>query len=379
MLLGIAEQLWEKHYLHTMAEKKIVYVLGAGASAQSIPLVSQLNFRLRVFQTFLEAFPVANKSEMIKDIKDLIEKEKDHYSIDTYARKLSLQNNSLLLNKLKALLACFFFFEQCSKTEPIKAKIKNIINAISDENNEPDQYEHSTNVKVDKRYDAFFAAILKTNDISISNPTVPSNINIVSWNYDNQFEMSLDEFLSKKGTKDYPLWFMAKPTHLGLDSYEKTMLIRLNGEAINQHKWTSILGNDFLRKGLFNVEISDRDIDIFVGLYEYLVSSSESLLQFAWDTDPEIDNRVKYACKLISEADVVIIIGYSFPYYNLRIDQSIFKKMRGETKIYIQAPEDSLADIKSRLIYIGIPDSNDKIELIESIDLFFLPPEYFGI
>ena len=76
----------------------IVYLLGAGASAQSMPLVSDFNARLSLFS--YELFNAAKdsyrkESRLDTDIKKLIADEENHYSIDTLAKKYWLRLKSL--------------------------------------------------------------------------------------------------------------------------------------------------------------------------------------------------------------------------------------------------------------------------------------------
>ena len=91
---------------------------------------------------------------MLEDIDSLIEGIKQHATIDTYARKLYLTGNKRDFEKLKRVLCAFFIWEQLDK-------------------------------KADIRYDTFLANILEEKTLDL-----PSEISIISWNYDSQIEIA---------------------------------------------------------------------------------------------------------------------------------------------------------------------------------------------
>jgi hypothetical protein len=73
----------------------------------------------------------------------------------------------------------------------------------------------------------------------------------------------------------------------------------------------------------------------------------ESLLSFAWgntdNTEKELftSNRLKKAQNIAQETDILVIIGYSFPYFNREVDKEIFKSILQRNslqKIYCQDP-----------------------------------------
>jgi len=170
----------------------ICYIFGAGASRNALPIVREMPDRISEVANLLEKsnfdFPVDDKfskelgvesiSEIhevfLADLNWLKHQCSKHASIDTFAKKLSIRSKHYRdkyandLNKLKAILSCFFIIEQTRKP-------------------------------IDFRYDQFWASIIE-DDIS----NLPSNIKILSWNYDFQFEKSVydnfpnDQILSIK-------------------------------------------------------------------------------------------------------------------------------------------------------------------------------------
>ena len=156
---------------------KVTYIFGAGASAKCLPIVSGIPNRLENFATFIDQnrtggekkftdlpcdISVTNAEDLfIEACRDLADQCRKHASIDTYAKKLFITNNGPKSNSLKALLTCFFIYEQAKNP-------------------------------TDPRYDAFFASILGTHYGEFK-----GDINILSWNYDYQFELAYSQYSQK--------------------------------------------------------------------------------------------------------------------------------------------------------------------------------------
>ena len=96
---------------------------------------------------------INEKDNLVKDIENLYIANKEHATIDTYARKLYLNKNITEFDKLKNLLCLFFVWCQL-------------------------------NSKPDQRYDTFLANILD------EHLNLPKEICVISWNYDSQFEIA---------------------------------------------------------------------------------------------------------------------------------------------------------------------------------------------
>ncbi|HZE85068.1 MAG TPA: hypothetical protein VE035_12220, partial [Puia sp.] len=107
---------------------KVTYLFGAGASANCLPIVRDIPDRLNKFREFLvhggnkrekifENIPgnpalSQAKDWLIKEVASLIEKCRIHASIDTYAKKLFITQSDREYESLKAILTCFFLYEQ---------------------------------------------------------------------------------------------------------------------------------------------------------------------------------------------------------------------------------------------------------------------------
>lgn len=153
---------------------KITYLFGAGASRGCLPTVVEFPDRLHQQTEFLKKDIYLLDESHFKDVKQVTKAQAKeqllidmewlyseclkHASVDTFAKKLWLKRDRENLERLKYALTVFLIVEQLRHPP-------------------------------DKRYDAFFASILRK-DIS----TFPSNLNIVSWNYDFQIEIAFDEY-----------------------------------------------------------------------------------------------------------------------------------------------------------------------------------------
>lgn len=110
-----------------MSEQKqeLTYILGAGASYQSIPVVKTFAERFNDFASFLNSFsdginPLFVKDEIrreeIKNIEKIItqvyEEFKNHQSFDTYFKKLFHTKNTDEIDFTKRVLNFYFLWEQ---------------------------------------------------------------------------------------------------------------------------------------------------------------------------------------------------------------------------------------------------------------------------
>ena len=160
---------------------RITYLLGAGASAQKLPIVNGMNTRLETWcnqfiPDFINQFGsliIPNRNgetigDGLKILKDdfswLLTESTGYLTIDTLAKKYYLTNEPDSLLKLKAILSIFFTLEQ-------------------------------VRVGVDPRYDLFWASVLESEMAEFRDN---SGMNIISWNYDSQVEKSLMKFSTNR-------------------------------------------------------------------------------------------------------------------------------------------------------------------------------------
>jgi hypothetical protein len=96
-------------------------------------------------------------------------------------------------------------------------------------------------------------------------------------------------------------------------------------------------------------------------------------LSFAWEKIRFEDDVIKDTISNINDTQVLVIIGYSFPYYNREIDRKIIGSMTNLEKVYIQdlGPK----TIKERFNAIREDIDDSKFILSEDKDLFLIPNE----
>jgi hypothetical protein len=299
---------------------KIVYLFGAGASKNALPLVNEipgrlnnLIERLKSSELSLESDKYFGKSrlltktvqnyqsEMIDSLNWLLLECKRHASVDTLAKKLFIKKERQNLRRLKLALSLFFVCEQ-------------------------------TINRPDSRYDSFFAAIL--NSLS----KLPENIQIVSWNYDYQFEMSYSEYTGDPSISANQGHLQAQAKNRALVGGVGFGIYKLNGttslysaDGIEQHHGIASFGipfgKDFVREITYWYAEGMYSNDVF------------SALSFSWE--PEAPNRgiLPTVLENSKDATAVVVIGYSFPFFNREVDRKIFGNMANLKRVYFQAPD----------------------------------------
>lgn len=360
----------------------ITYLLGAGASYNALPVVEKIPERLNSFADQFKLQPLEwlienqQKSRIsekyilnitdseiqkrefgkiktfLRDILWLKDESEKHSSIDTFAKKLYLQGQKKSLEKLKFILSCFFLYEQT--------------------------------LRFDRRYDSFYASIL--DNIS----TLPDNLKILSWNYDSQLEIGYSNF-----------------TYAGINHTRKALNVITKGiENISEDQKNKFA--IYKLNGTTNfIDDKNEPFDLIPNfeheelslLEDFLEMHSSQILQkkyncslsFAWENFNKNSYFNKNLSESIKETDILIIIGYSFPFFNRKIDEFILDSMPKLKKVYVQDPKYSneiIEKIKGlkpwQLIKISGGGFEKKVvtkDVIEFIpktftDQFFIPIEF---
>lgn len=315
---------------------KVTYLLGAGASCGCLPIYQNFPERFRQFQEFI------NSSKQKVHITDqflaigkidttctrLLKEFDFHSTPDTIAKKYYHRNDLESYNnliELKKVLILFFMFEQCLD-----------INSFS---SIPKIYENK--MKIDKRYDSFISSILKP---SFKKIEVLNNFNILTWNYDLQFEIAFSNF---SGTS---LIESAKTLQSNYITYnqkydtDSCSLIHLNGVAFSIRKDNT--GVSFYPYGCFydyNTTFAEEIAKHYLSLNEDNLYNS---ICFGWENDETYSHKnsiqqisLNHALNVAEATEILVIIGYSFPIFNRDIDSQIIASMKGLKKIFIQSPK----------------------------------------
>lgn len=335
---------------------KITYLFGAGASCGALPIVNQIPKRIEAlielisqdeykleeipFDSIPDRTETKNKlqNEFIEGLKWLQNQCLNHASVDTFAKKIYLtEGDSYRLKKMKLLLSCFFVYEQAAN-------------------------------KPDNRYDAFYASILK------SKHSFPEYIGIISWNYDYQFELSYSQYSGDKRLN-------ANQSHLRVN-HKFSCLFKPNAFCINKlngttgffnHGWPNDLE---LFMNTFQEEVNKDLIETLIYFYAAIIDNPrlKSGFSFAWEKDDANPSIIEMAVESSKDTEILIVIGYSFPFFNRDVDRQIIGSMKNLRKVYFQAPD--AENLVER--FQAIRDDIDPKFLIPKFDTeqFFLPNEF---
>jgi hypothetical protein len=362
--------------------KNVTYLFGAGASVGALPIVNELPSRLESFikdiKSYIEypfrsdepytaitfnspkTFDEINQ-EFLKAVQWLKEGCINHASIDTFAKKLWLKKNYKDLTKLKCLLSIFFILEQAK----------------------PIQKEELIKYSLDERYDSFFASILN----SLSH--LPTNINILSWNYDYQFEKAFSQYIDidsiEKIRVELNVDFLNESSWP--PSNKKFSILKLNGSTLpyildgnsNSINLKEIISTSYFKKSVSIYASFIRLCETTFGL-NWQRTSLLYPLSFAWENREIIPGKsgemvhIKELAKYIAiDTEVLVIVGYSFPFFNREIDREIIGAMSKLEKVYFQAPD--AQNLKERFRSITEKISSDNLIPIFDIKQFYLPNE----
>lgn len=270
-----------------------------------------------------------------------------HESVDTYAKKLYFgnQRTQTTLNDLKVLLSTYFSFEQSEGSG-----------------------------KVDPRYDGFLASTLIDDD---SLPMLSKEVLLLNWNYDLQLAMAYREYLPEcKIIQAMEMMGMSSLDRLhGMK--ETPRVVHLNGLAASLR--------DGAIEPIFDVNHPTLEHRIAKAVLTFMWSKNNweilkshryqpTLLRFAWELDEQVKQGLARLSTLLSDVEVLVVIGYFFPFFNREVDRKVVGDMIRLKKVYIQSKDTGIKAVVNA--FRAIPLSSDvKVETYDSVDKFLLPPE----
>jgi hypothetical protein len=328
---------------------KITYLLGAGASSFAHPLAKSTpdsrsysealySFIVDNRNVFNEALGgVINFEDIFKKYTAIADKCRLYGTPDTYAKWLYENNHNENYNCLKKLISTYFSYNDHK------------LNSHSDSNN-----------KKDYRALPFLTSILE-------NGKLPENIKLVSWNYDSQIEIAAQNNTShvNKYLKGFTSW----PNSINsndpsfIRENKEPFLLHLNGLA--GFKYNKML-------------LAEESITPFI---ELAATNHEPLLSFSWEVSnseilPGFNlNRLEVAKNMVKSTEYLVIVGYSFPFFNRKVDKLLLEEMSPSLrKIYYQEPnKDILPEDLINKFDVNIPA--DKIKMIRDVGQFYIPHE----
>lgn len=300
------------------SKRALVYLFGAGASYPCLPLAKDVSRRMIHWGQLLQTDGATmGKPEYLSLSSQLLEwgtAGSSHHSVDTLAKKLYLNNQHEDLYRLKAAMSAYFMLEQA--TTP-----------------------------AEKRYDSFFASILETPG---NPPLLPPHIWFVTWNYDLQLEKAYHQYCHDVRLVQDNITFNKK-------------VVRLNG----------LLGRGF-DKGTgdeYNLDLSaDKGIVFSRVLTEYQqLLAHHPTITFGFEGTFHYEEGLR---PLSSLRCTLVVIGYSFPYFNRQIDKTVLSTLGTVDAVFLQALPEHTALIASRMRALRDFSS---IEVIPDMEQFFVP------
>ncbi|MBA3817104.1 MAG: hypothetical protein H0X29_11420 [Parachlamydiaceae bacterium] len=271
-------------------------------------------------------------TSLAQKLRHLATQVEQHASVDTYAKKLTVTEGGIHgLWDFKMTLIAYFLYWQLANLP-------------------------------DKRYDFLIAGVMHLGT-GASYFSMPPNVDVITWNYDLQFEIAFAKYKKLK-TIDAVIQEVncfPRPGNFSIfnqpqvnDPYAKKFsILKLNGTAGLHYDSTLINTNGELSYPLNNPINSDFIFDgpqsgaeltnAILKHYQAMVSSTapgskyNNLFSYAWESTSVVPPR--YIIKEPFDTEVLVIIGYSFPTFNRYVDRFLFENMPKLSKIYYQDPK----------------------------------------
>lgn len=340
--------------------KNVTYYLGAGASFNSLPMVLELKENLDLAGRFLQHHSRPGLDIIADELKWLSNEHAQYYSVDTAAKIHYHKMEVDALDKLKRALSIYLIIEQSSS---LKSRFSDYKTKIKRQKNiKPEQ--------IDSRYFRLLAYLFGKR----TEPILPSNLNVISWNYDRQLELAFQHFTTDNlSTASNKLGaFPRKPlkqkqSYREKESLKESNLIHLNGiGGLVQNEETidlfDVLGN-----------AESDPLDEIHGLWIALQKSPSSI-QFAWESQDKRNLLLERAIEVMDNTELLVIVGYSFPNFNREIDDTLIQKYGRNSKLvstYIQNPQPGLDEAFKSVFDFH---NHQQVEQIHMTDEFFIPP-----
>lgn len=327
----------------------IVYMFGAGASANSLPTIATMPNRMEQMINLLKnnkgslglknvQIPFFNR--LLDDLQWLMTESKKHATIDTFARKIFITKGeySNEYEKMKNTLSVYFALEQA-------------------------------NNKIDYRYDTLLATILNDDG------KLPTNVKFLSWNYDIQMELAYLQYVIDEDLNNVKGHYLITYEKLVQSNKNNPKLLKLNGTAGIVEKSRNL-------PRYFDDKFTSLSQSLYKMLDEYGLLTNQkvsNLLSYSWE-NPENKDSYNEILKSYYDTHILVVIGYSFPFFNRNIDKIILQAMIDGNlqKIYIQ-DMDNADNIKQRIIAVVGADVLNKrgisIIPISDCENFYIPYE----
>jgi hypothetical protein len=236
-------------------------------------------------------------------------------TVDSYARALFINADHKEMEKLKYAVSSFF-----TLWEILPHKTELFLRS----GNQNANLQNRFYTEIDRRYGSLLTKILENKNGRI---ILPENVNFITWNYDLQLERVY------RGIVDASMSWNRLHDELPFNHVQgdpmQNKICHLNGfhgfrSAGNNDGQVELM--DMLERNLLSEDYTLKNIlDALGGIWKSIDRSHvtfQNHIKYAWEHDKNDDsNVVARAKKILKMTDVIVIIGYSFPFFNEDIDQ----------------------------------------------------------
>lgn len=333
--------------------------MGAGASADCIPVIAKFKSGVAEFNERFKRYIDSNLSDK-QDVPSL-KRELDQFytliqqnpTVDILAKKFYLKKKWEELSTLKKWLTIFFHYRQY------------LFNP-------------------DDRYDKFIAALAQEKDDLLE---LPSSVSVITWNYDLQFEICMSEFLVELHDSLPNIQSVLNVYPRIESSLEDTFnvsdfnIIRLNNTAgvyIDSERFKSnfeISKTRFFNRTSKNfVQIDDQAFKKLIEDFNLMSKVNKHVFTYCWEKNIVAIKGLEMAKRAVDHTQVLVVIGYSFPFVNSKFDYTIISRMKQLQEVIIQDKNDSkeYSDaIESR--FKEILGKAPRFTIINDVNEFYLP------
>jgi len=325
-------------------DPKITYLLGAGASYNSIPIWSEqgdsMNQVAEIIKraienpnTVFEAELLESKeyngfnnneqtilNQLVEDLNKYALKAEENDTIDSYAFQLFKRKNKQELFNLKRAVSIYLDIWQFYR--------KNVLSKNIDKK----QF-------IDTRYIKWLNMITESNNVG--DIKLKPNVNILSWNYDLQVELAFARYYDDLGFECLNK-INEKFNFLGLPD-DNLQIHHLNGHHgyFEYEKAYYPTGNNILKSNFYKYL---KDIINNFKQFPELNNKRQDYSQIKFSWERELSPQIT---KIAEETDILIIIGYSFPQYNMVTDRKIIDAFKLNQPMYLkyQDPTDDIDEV----------------------------------
>lgn len=177
--------------------------------------------------------------------------------------------------------------------------------------------------------------------------------------------------------------------HPSMEYYGKSRTMSTFGMA--KLNGTAGLFFDLKNKSVRDIdEIAPEQIEreelfnLFFGICRGGEYSISPFYRYSWEDDNERYDAIPnmkafltiYAKEIMSHTNHLVVIGYSFPPFNRRVDIELFNCLPTNTVVYIQ-DKNPVRKQNVLDIFRNFEEKNITVEFIEDVSQFYIPPIYF--